>query len=199
MQSVQVTFLCRFINHSLIKRWFSVYKSCSGGNVTERIALKQRLKCKNFRWYLKHIYPESCLNNEFVHFGEVSQPIVWHQAVVHTSYSTSVTYHHFSATIPLLTFFFSKAFESLSGNPKLQIRNSAKKRCLDARNGNVGSPVKLYSCHKKGGNQVFGLTKSQKIITMQEHCIGVVKNSVVIANCMQAPRWNYDPKVLLVF
>ncbi|KAG4065879.1 hypothetical protein HA402_012557 [Bradysia odoriphaga] len=43
----------------------------SGGNITERMALKQRLKCKDFRWYLEHVYPESCLNNEFIHFGEI--------------------------------------------------------------------------------------------------------------------------------
>lgn len=42
------------------------------GDLTERLELKQRLKCKDFRWYLDHIYPESSLSNEFVYIGEVS-------------------------------------------------------------------------------------------------------------------------------
>lgn len=47
-------------------------KKYSGGNITERMELKQRLKCKNFRWFLENVYPESNLNNEFIYFGEVS-------------------------------------------------------------------------------------------------------------------------------
>lgn len=83
-------------------------------------------------------------------------------------------------------------FESI-----LQIKSASKKRCLDIKSGNTGDPVKLASCHKKGGNQVFGLTKAQKIVTSLDLCIGVgvARNSVVSVNCLQAPQWNYDPIV----
>ncbi len=47
-------------------------QNISPGDLTDRIELKKRLKCKDFRWYLNNVYPESIFRKEFIDFVQVS-------------------------------------------------------------------------------------------------------------------------------
>ena len=51
----------------------SELKNVDAGDVSERLALRERLKCKDFRWYLQNIYPESSMPVDFHHVGAVSR------------------------------------------------------------------------------------------------------------------------------
>uniref|UniRef100_A0A8C1QC47 Polypeptide N-acetylgalactosaminyltransferase n=1 Tax=Cyprinus carpio TaxID=7962 RepID=A0A8C1QC47_CYPCA len=41
------------------------------GDVSERVALRKKMNCKNFRWYLEHVYPEMRIYNNTITYGEV--------------------------------------------------------------------------------------------------------------------------------
>lgn len=37
----------------------------------DRFAIKHKFKCRNFKWFLEHIYPESDMFIGYRHFGQV--------------------------------------------------------------------------------------------------------------------------------
>lgn len=51
---------------------FSGVRQTDYGDVGERRSLRERLKCKSFRWYLENIYPESQMPLDYFSLGEVS-------------------------------------------------------------------------------------------------------------------------------
>lgn len=49
------------------------------GDVSERVALRKKMNCRSFRWYLEHVYPEMRIYNNTITYGEViktNQPII---------------------------------------------------------------------------------------------------------------------------
>lgn len=52
--------------------YFLGLQGVSPGDLSERINLRSKLKCKSFRWYLEKVFPESNLRKEYRMLGEVS-------------------------------------------------------------------------------------------------------------------------------
>lgn len=66
--------------------WFSALQNpgVDFGDVSERIALRQRLQCRSFKWYLENVYPEMRVYNNTVTYGEV-QHVFRNTSQLHSS------------------------------------------------------------------------------------------------------------------
>uniref|UniRef100_A0A3B3TN29 Galactosyltransferase C-terminal domain-containing protein n=1 Tax=Poecilia latipinna TaxID=48699 RepID=A0A3B3TN29_9TELE len=60
--------------------WMDEYKShvymnpgVDFGDVSERVALRKRMQCRSFHWYLEHVYPEMRIYNNTITYGEVRE------------------------------------------------------------------------------------------------------------------------------
>ena len=61
--------ICYYQEHFFNVR--SEARTTDYGDITERLELRKRLKCKSFSWYLEHIYPEQNMPDEKGNGGAV--------------------------------------------------------------------------------------------------------------------------------
>lgn len=47
------------------------YRTVQYGSIEDRLSLKKSLKCNDFNWYLKHVYPGHILPQNYQHLGQI--------------------------------------------------------------------------------------------------------------------------------
>ncbi|KRG02538.1 polypeptide N-acetylgalactosaminyltransferase 5 isoform X2 [Drosophila mojavensis] len=135
--------------------YYSFYpgaRKASAGDVSDRKALRERLQCKSFRWYLENVYPESLMPLDYYYLGEIRN------AETETCLDTMGRKYNEKVG--------SSYCHGLGGN---QVFAYTKRQqimsddlCLDAASSN--GPVNMVRCHNMGGNQEWVYDAEEKWI-----------------------------------
>ncbi|KAH8376709.1 hypothetical protein KR093_000978 [Drosophila rubida] len=127
-------------------------RKASAGDVSDRKNLRDRLKCKSFRWYLENVYPESLMPLDYYYLGEIRN------AETETCLDTMGRKYNEKVGISYC--------HGLGGN---QVFAYTKRQqimsddlCLDASSSN--GPVNMVRCHNMGGNQEWVYDAEEKWI-----------------------------------
>ncbi|XP_046632129.1 polypeptide N-acetylgalactosaminyltransferase 5-like isoform X2 [Daphnia pulicaria] len=147
----------RIVNHNnarLAEVWLDQWKefyyelnpgarSVEVGDVSSRRALRKKLQCKSFRWYLENVYPESQMPLDYFFLGEIRNAET--QTCLDTmgrkgGENVGISYCHGLGGNQV--FAYTKRQQIMSDD-----------NCLDAT-GTDGI-VKLIRCHGMGGNQAW--------------------------------------------
>uniref|UniRef100_A0A8C5IF39 Ricin B lectin domain-containing protein n=1 Tax=Junco hyemalis TaxID=40217 RepID=A0A8C5IF39_JUNHY len=121
------------------------------GDVSERKALRKSLKCKNFQWYLDHVYPEMRRYNNTIAYGELrnnkAKDVCLDQGPQENHTAILYPCHGWGPQVRLLLI---SSFFYLFPSPHMQngaILNKGTGRCLEVENrGMAGIDLILRSC-----------------------------------------------------
>ncbi|XP_011700985.1 PREDICTED: putative polypeptide N-acetylgalactosaminyltransferase 9 isoform X2 [Wasmannia auropunctata] len=164
------------------------------GDISERKALRKKLGCKSFKWYLDNVYPELFIPGEAVASGEIRQVT---SGMCIDSSGKAEDLHQPVGMYPC---------HRQGGNQYWMLSKTGEIRrdesCLDYS----GSDVILYPCHGSKGNQQWIYNPQTNHIRhgSSDKCLAITesKQQLVMEECSpNAPRqrWsfeNYDPSKL---
>ncbi|XP_012343156.1 putative polypeptide N-acetylgalactosaminyltransferase 9 isoform X1 [Apis florea] len=166
------------------------------GDVSERKALRKRLGCKSFKWYLDNVYPELFIPGEAVASGEVRNLGEGGNTCL-DSPARKADLHKPAGLYPC---------HRQGGNQYWMLSKTGEIRrdesCLDYS----GTDVILYPCHGSKGNQQWIYNPQSKQIRhgSSDKCLAITesKQRLIMEECSPSAarqRWsfeNYDPSKL---
>ncbi|XP_072029532.1 polypeptide N-acetylgalactosaminyltransferase 11-like [Amphiura filiformis] len=153
------------------------------GEVSNRKALRERLKCRSFRWYLQNVYPEMRLPNETIS-GPLAgggfrshrkKPIAIRKGhFVHEETSLCLAAEDKSAskgTKLVLVDCIMTGKEMLWYESDVHELKLADLLCLDMPDSNSASLPRLMKCHGGGGSQDWRTSKGRLYHPTSGQCL----------------------------
>ena len=158
------------------------------GDISERLALRKKLKCKSFDWYLTNIASEIVVSGKNVlGEGPIKNP--------HTSKCID-TEGRSNGEV--------KLYMCDVNSPNQYILWTGRKEmmwdddiCLDVSDYSPGTSVMLYRCHGMEGNQLFSYDLKSRAIRhdLSHNCLTVGEKTLIIDKCDSSSlyqQWEFE-------
>ncbi|MBN3304574.1 GALT8 acetylgalactosaminyltransferase, partial [Amia calva] len=153
------------------------------GDVSERKKLREKLKCKPFKWYIDNVYPQLDPWDDVVGYGALKNTVKDNICVDHGPVPGTVPIaygcHYYS---PQHTFFRKSGQLYIGGIKSHKYNNN---RCLvDPGSGNT---PRLYECNvakEKGMSSLWDFKQGKALKNkITQRCLEVNQGELVIQNC----------------
>lgn len=158
------------------------------GDVSDRIAIRKRLGCKSFKWYLDNVYPELFVPSNAVASGDI-ESYTGPQCIDAPTKANDGE----KLTVKMWPCHRQGGNQFWLMSPGGEIRRDTK--CWDV--GPEPGHVTLLDCHGSKGNQYFIYTPDDEI-KHGERCLEISedKKSLLIAYCDQSAKqkWKFNRK-----
>ncbi|XP_055598864.1 N-acetylgalactosaminyltransferase 6-like [Uranotaenia lowii] len=165
----------------------SKYRETDTGDLTLQRAVRERLQCKPFKYFMEKVAPDLAIRYPLIEPPVFASGPV--QSLDDTNFCLDTLNHGRNEPIGIYPCTDNKTYHL--GNQQFDLRYYRDIRathldlCLDA--SDVGSEVILFSCHEIQGNQMFQYELETKLIRHAQprlnRCLDIVDKRVVIAKC----------------
>ncbi|XP_074622929.1 polypeptide N-acetylgalactosaminyltransferase 1-like [Acropora palmata] len=163
------------------------------GDISERLALRKRLGCKDFKWYLRNVFPDmASVDPNPPAQGEIRS----------LAYSLCVdTLGEKGSRIDQVGLYSchgmgGNQFFTFTKNNEIQFNDD---KCLDAPRGEPGTFVEMITCHGLKGNQEWKHNKRKGTIihVWTETCLDMSKDkqNLVVNPCKRhkkSQQWRFS-------
>ncbi|CAG0920509.1 unnamed protein product [Notodromas monacha] len=159
------------------------------GDISSRKKLRERLKCKSFKWYLNNIYPELFIPGEAIASGEVRNLGAGGGTCL-DSPGGRKHLHKPVGTYPC---------HRQGGNQFWMLSKEGEIRRDEACLDYAGQDVILYPCHGSKGNQLWKYDPETKMIVhgSSKKCLAIPtdKSKIIMEVCdgtNERHKWNFE-------
>ncbi|XP_030380366.1 N-acetylgalactosaminyltransferase 6-like [Scaptodrosophila lebanonensis] len=177
--------------------WYYEAGDIDVGDLTKQKALRSKLKCKSFEWYLKNVAFD--VIGGYPPFMYASGAI---QNLGDANMCVDVLRHDFLQPIGLYTCAENLVFPQLPQfwtlTPHWELYMHNNFMCLEVRTLKRNAPVWQKPCHRKGGNQFWNYDYKSRLLKNREdgkRCLEMLplNKTVVVNACNKSNiymRWN---------
>ena len=132
-------------------------RSIDPGDLSEQKALRMKLRCKSFKWFMENVA------FDLVEFYPLVEPDDFASGEIRNIVASDLCLDSKGRNQDedIVLDFCLKDNPNVKGEQKFQmtwhkdIRPEGRTQCLDVSGGDVKAPVTLYPCHGKQGNQLW--------------------------------------------